>query len=45
MKTIELDNKQVKVLKELLSLDMDNIGFEEKEQEILEKILEMLNNK
>lgn len=38
MKTIVLTIQESKLLSELLSLDMDNIGFNDKEQKILEGI-------
>ncbi len=35
---ISLTDKEIKVLKELLSLDMDSIGFDDNEIEILNEI-------
>jgi hypothetical protein len=40
---IELTTEEVELLKELLSLDMDNIGFDEDEQDTLDDILGKLN--
>jgi hypothetical protein len=40
--TIELTDKEVKALKEILSLDMDNIGVPDKVQETLNGISEKL---
>jgi hypothetical protein len=40
---IELTTEEVELLKELLSLDMDNIGFDEDEQDTLDDILDKLN--
>lgn len=40
---IELTTEEVELLKELLSLDMDNIGFDEDEQDTLDNILGKLN--
>lgn len=42
---IELTTEEVELLKELLSLDMDNIGFDEDEQDTLDDILDKLNEK
>jgi len=44
IKTIELTEKQVELLKELLSLDMERIGFDSDESEILDEVLEKLNS-
>ena len=40
---IELTTEEIELLKELLSLDMDNIGFDEDEQDTLDNILGKLN--
>lgn len=40
---IELTTEEVELLKELLSLDMDKIGFDEDEQDTLDGILDKLN--
>lgn len=42
MKTIELTEKQAELLKELLSLDMERMGFDSEESDILEEISEKL---
>ncbi|HOB26504.1 MAG TPA: hypothetical protein PKG93_05105 [Bacilli bacterium] len=42
MKTITLNDEQVELLSELLSLDMDKIGFDDDEQEILNEISDKL---
>ncbi len=42
MKTIELTEKQAELLKELLSLDMWEIGFDSDESDILEEVYEKL---
>ncbi len=42
MKTIELTEKKAELLKELLSLDMERMGFDSEESDILEEISEKL---
>ena len=42
MKIIELTEKQAELLKELLSLDMERMGFDSEESDILEEISEKL---
>jgi hypothetical protein len=42
---LNLDAKESKILKELLSLDMDRIGFNDRETKILRGIYEKLDNK
>ena len=44
MKTIKLNSKEVKLLNEFLSLDLDNIGFASKDQKILNSIRDKLND-
>jgi hypothetical protein len=39
---LELTKEQAEVLKELLSLDMDRIGFDDDEVELLDEIYEKL---
>ena len=39
---LELTQEQAEVLKELLSLDMDRIGFDDDEVELLDEIYEKL---
>jgi hypothetical protein len=39
---LELTEEQAEVLKELLSLDMDRIGFDDDEVELLDEIYEKL---
>lgn len=42
MKTIELTEKQAELLKELLSLDMWEMGFDSDESDILEEVYKKL---
>ena len=42
MKTIELTEKQAELLKELLSLDMERMGFDSDESDILEEVYQKL---
>ena len=45
MKTIELTTKEVNLLQKFLSLDLDNIGFSDDEQNVLDAIAEKLQKK
>jgi len=40
---VELTKKEIRMLQELLSLDLDAIGFEEEEIEMLDSICEKLD--
>ena len=44
-KTITLTAKETKLLKELLSLDLEKIGYNEKEEAVLQNIYDKLSDK
>ena len=42
--TIELTKKEAKILLELLSLDMDSIGYDDDEIELLDKVYDKVKS-